>query len=48
MVYEGALRCDAEYIVTRNTDDFRNSKVPAISPADFLERYKKKDRSINR
>ncbi len=44
MVHECALRCDADYIVTRIIDVFMNSKVPAISPADFLERYKKSDR----
>ncbi len=26
----------AEYIVTRNPEDFRASEVPAISPEDFL------------
>ena len=26
----------AEYIVTRNVEDFRASEVPAISPEDFL------------
>lgn len=27
----------AEYIVTRNTSDFANSQVPAVSPEKFLE-----------
>lgn len=27
----------AEYIVTRNTSDFANSQVPAVSPENFLE-----------
>lgn len=29
----------ADYIITRNIDDFSNSKIPAITPADFLEKY---------
>lgn len=28
-------RCD--YIITRNTDDFKSSKVKALAPIDFLE-----------
>jgi predicted nucleic acid-binding protein len=35
-----AKREKADYIVTRNEADFKNSPVPAISPAMFLERYK--------
>jgi predicted nucleic acid-binding protein len=31
-----ALRENASYIVTRNTADYTNSPVPAITPADFL------------
>lgn len=27
----------AEYIITRNTDDFANSQVPAVSPEKFLK-----------
>lgn len=27
----------ADFIVTRNTDDFKNSMVPAITPAAFLK-----------
>ena len=31
-----AAKCDLDYIVTRNIDDFKNSSVPAILPSDFL------------
>ena len=31
-----AERVGADYIVTRNVKDYKNSFVPAISPADFL------------
>lgn len=34
---ECALAIGAEYIITRNTSDFSNSKIPAIEPKDFLE-----------
>jgi predicted nucleic acid-binding protein len=33
-----ALREEAEYIITRNTKDFANSPVPAITPASFLSK----------
>ena len=33
-----ASRIRAEYIITRNIRDFRESKVAAIKPAEFLER----------
>jgi predicted nucleic acid-binding protein len=32
-----AKREKADYIVTRNEEDFKGSPVPAISPAMFLE-----------
>ena len=35
--YEDADSCGADYIVTRNTKDFENNKVPAITPDDFLK-----------
>ena len=44
--YEDALlsvagiRCNAKYIITRNTKDFKESELEAISPTNFLERYK--------
>ncbi len=31
-----ALIAGADYIITRNTKDFKNSKVEAITPSDFL------------
>lgn len=33
-----AERAGCDYIVTRNTKDFKNSKVPAITPREFLWR----------
>ena len=36
---ECAAQSHADYIITRNTDDFSNSNVPAITPSDFLEKY---------
>ena len=42
--YEDALqmckakRIDADYIVTRNIRDFKDSKVPALKPSELLER----------
>ena len=31
-----AVACRASRILTRNTRDFRNSPVPAVTPAEFL------------
>lgn len=39
--YEDADSCGADYIVTRNTKDFENSKVPAITPEKFLKLIEK-------
>ena len=36
---ECAAQSHADYIITRNTDDFSNSNIPAITPSDFLEKY---------
>ncbi len=36
---ECAIQNHADYIITRNTDDFKNSNVPAVTPADFLKEY---------
>ena len=33
-----AARIKADYIVTRNLKDFKNSKVMAVKPAELLER----------
>jgi predicted nucleic acid-binding protein len=32
-----AARENADYLITRNTNDFTKSPVPAMSPADFLK-----------
>jgi len=32
-----AMRIDADYIVTRNTKDFKESPIPAVTPAEFIE-----------
>lgn len=34
---ESASQIHADYIITRNTDDFSTSNVPAITPEDFLK-----------
>lgn len=33
---ECAAQNNANYIITRNIDDFSNSTIPAITPSDFL------------
>lgn len=33
-----AVRVKADYIVTRNTRDFQNSRVMALSPAEYLSK----------
>jgi predicted nucleic acid-binding protein len=32
-----AIKSNAQYIITRNVNDFKNSPIPAIMPIDFLE-----------
>ena len=34
-----AKRIKADYIVTRNTTDFINSPVPAMTPVDFMDKF---------
>jgi len=34
-----AETCHADYIVTRNPTDYKNSPVPAISPAEYLATF---------
>ena len=34
-----AMACGAQFVITRNERDFKNSPVPALSPDDFLRRY---------
>lgn len=36
----GAKRAKADYIITRNIDDFKQSPVTAITPEDFLQHMK--------
>jgi predicted nucleic acid-binding protein len=31
-----AEACHADYIITRNSTDYKNSPIPAISPAEYL------------
>lgn len=35
-----AQSCGAEYIITRNVNDFTGSKIPPITPTDFLIKLK--------
>lgn len=39
-----AQRIHASYIITRNEKDFRDSSVPALSPDEFLEKWKENSR----
>ena len=42
--YEDAVQCvsservDADYIITRNVRDYRESPVPALTPSEYLMR----------
>ena len=36
MQVAAAMVCDADYIVTRNLNDFQNSPIPAYSPEEAL------------
>lgn len=33
-----AVRLDADYVITRNVKDFKQSKVMTVTPAEFLAR----------
>ncbi|MCL2054009.1 MAG: PIN domain-containing protein [Oscillospiraceae bacterium] len=35
---ECAMNFNADYIITRNTADFKNSKIKAVNPIKFLEK----------
>lgn len=39
LISEVAFRYDIDYIVTRNLRDFDNSKIPVLSPHDFLNHF---------
>ncbi|MDO4507002.1 MAG: PIN domain-containing protein [Spirochaetales bacterium] len=34
---ECALEMNGDYIITRNTEDFKNSRIPAVTPEEFLK-----------
>ena len=36
LVHEAARKCCADYLITRNQEDFRLSSVPVMSPADWF------------
>ncbi|MBR1912030.1 MAG: PIN domain-containing protein [Treponema sp.] len=36
MQHGSALACDVDYIITRDRNDFKDSVVPALTPAEFL------------
>lgn len=36
---ECAVQNNADYIITRNIDDFSNSNISAVTPSDFLKGY---------
>jgi predicted nucleic acid-binding protein len=40
---ECAREFGVDYIVTRNTDDYKVSEIPAITPKEYLEILKKMD-----
>ena len=35
--HESSIQIGADYLVTRNTDDFKSSMVRIISPSEFLK-----------
>lgn len=36
VLHESARHAGAEYIITRNIKDFKNTKIPAFTPTEFL------------
>ena len=36
VIHEAALKVNAEFIVTRNLKDFKFSKIPVLSPLEFI------------
>ena len=36
VLHESAIHAGAEYIVTRNSDDFKKSKIPVFNPRDLI------------
>ena len=43
LLYICALKWDADFIVTRNVSDFKNSAIPALLPEDFLAKVGKEE-----
>lgn len=39
-----AMACGAQFVITRNERDFKNSPVPALSPDAFLRQYRESSR----
>lgn len=35
--YFSAVKCKADYLVTRNAKDFKDSKIPVVSPQQLLQ-----------
>ncbi|WP_456325484.1 PIN domain-containing protein [Desulfonauticus submarinus] len=36
VIHESAIHCGAQYIITRNIKDFKNSKLPVFEPQEFI------------
>jgi len=36
VLHESAIHAGADYIITRNIRDFKRTKIPAFTPAEFL------------
>jgi predicted nucleic acid-binding protein len=36
VLHESARHAGAEYIITRNIKDFKNTKIPVFTPTEFL------------
>lgn len=45
IMVETGSRIDAEYIVTRNLKDYRQSSLPVLTPEQFLEEIKRSEDS---
>ena len=37
IIYQAAQKTKADYILTRNVDDFEEHRIPAITPREFLD-----------
>lgn len=36
MQYYAAVKCKADFIITRNVKDFAGTKIPVMTPDDYL------------